>query len=226
MGRKKKLIQFEQNKTFNHVVEPKWETVMKDEFEWQGKWNEFFGNDNPIVIELGCGKGEYTVGLAKQYPNKNFIGIDVKGNRLWSGAKTVEEDGMKNAAFLRSRIDYIEKFFAADEVSEIWLTFSDPHPKRPRRRLTSSKFIGQYRQFLKPDATIHMKTDNRLLFNFTLEQIHTHDYKCGPYSFDVYRELEKFPKDIQKALEIKTYYETLFSNKGFRINYLNFQLNG
>ncbi len=211
----------------DHVVEPSYNEVLDTQHELSGKWNkQFFKNNNPIVLELGCGKGEYTVGLARKYPDKNFIGVDIKGNRIWRGAKTAEKEGLKNVGFLRSKVDFIDKFFAENEVSEIWLTFSDPQPKKPRKRLSSDKYLDFYRAFLKPNAKINLKTDNRLLTNYTLEQVEKHGFELHELSYDIYAEWAKFSPELQKQLEIETYYEQLFKSKGYRINFISFSLNG
>ncbi|TXC78924.1 tRNA (guanosine(46)-N7)-methyltransferase TrmB [Luteibaculum oceani] len=222
---KRKKKQFAENKLFDHVIEPSFSEILNKKHELIGKWHqEVFKNDNPIVLELGCGKGEYSVGLGRKYPEKNFLGVDIKGNRIWRGAKTVHEEGLNNVAFLRSKVDFIDRFFAPDEVSEIWLTFSDPQPKKPRKRLTSDKYLDFYKGFLKKDGLIHLKTDNRLLFNYTLEQIQKHKFTLHFRSFDIYHEWDSIPSEMQKQLEIKTYYEQLFMGKGFRINYLCFSM--
>ena len=169
---KTKLEHFADMKTMDCVFEPLLETLQGDTFPLKGKWNkEFFKNDNPIIVELGCGKGEYTVELAKKYPNKNYIGIDVKGARIWYGADTVRTLELKNAAFVRLRIDFILSIFEENEVDEIWLTFSDPQKEKPRKRLTSKMFMDRFRKILKPDGLIHLKTDSDILFESTEEQI-------------------------------------------------------
>jgi len=171
MGQKKKLQRFADISSMDWVIEPTMEDIKDGTFPLKGKWHkEVFKNDNPIVLELGCGKGEYAVGLGKKYPDKNFIGVDIKGARIWYGANTVREEKLENIAFLRTRIDFIEAFFDENEIDEIWLTFSDPQRKRPRKRLTSRLFIGRYMKFLKKGGIIHLKTDSDLLFESTLEQ--------------------------------------------------------
>ena len=186
---KDKLKRFAEVETFHNVFQPSMEEA-KAGFKMKGSWHkEYFKNDNPIVLELGCGRGEYTVGMAKMFPNKNFIGIDIKGSRLWRGAKTGVEEGIKNMAFVRSKIDFIEYLFDKDEVSEIWLTFSDPQPKRPRKRLTSRLFIERYKNIMRPNGIVNIKTDSDLLFEFTLEQIEEYRYKKLLSSWDVYGEL-------------------------------------
>ncbi len=220
---KKKQPKFAENLTFPHLFQPELPEVLEGRFPLKGKWSrEFFKNDNPIVIELGCGKGEYTIGLGQAAAEKNYIGIDIKGARLWRGSKTVKEKAISNVAFIRTKIEFIEGFFGEGEVDEIWLTFSDPQPQKPRKRLTSKAFIDRYLKILKPGGTIHLKTDSRLLFNYTMEQIEEFGYKAGPYTFNLYNELEKFPEDFRNTLQIKTFYEKMWLEKGFPINYVSF----
>ena len=219
---KDKLKRFEEIKTFPNVLEP----PVMETYTNKGKWHqEIFKNDKPIVLELGCGKGEYSVGLAKLYPNKNFVGIDIKGNRIYIGAKECLEKGIDNVMFLRTRIDFINNFFDANEVDEIWLTFSDPQPKKPRKRLSSKLFIDRYRKFLKKDGKIHMKTDSDLLFEFTEEEIKAHKYKCHELTWDVYGDYYNGLSEQEKKLfEIRTHYEKLFTSKGAIIKYCCFSL--
>jgi len=220
-----KLKQFAENETFDHVVEPPFEQVWNNQFPLKGVWNkEHFAKKQPIILELGCGKGEYTVGLAKLYPNNNFIGLDIKGYRIWTGASQALELGLDNVSFLRSKVDLGDKLFGENEVDEIWLTFSDPQPKRAKKRLTSPFFINQYKKFLKPGGIIHLKTDSRLLANYTLEQIEEHQYALINYSFRVHEELNIFPEDIREALDMETYFEGLWRAKGYPINYVSFRL--
>lgn len=219
---KDKLKRFEEIKTFPNVLEP----PVMETYTNKGKWHqEIFKNDKPIVLELGCGKGEYSVGLAKLYPDKNFVGIDIKGNRIYIGAKECLEKGIDNVMFLRTRIDFINNFFDTNEIDEIWLTFSDPQPKKPRKRLSSKLFIDRYRKFLKEDGKIHMKTDSDLLFEFTEEEIKAHKYKCHELTWDVYGDYHNGLSDQEKKLfEIRTHYEKLFTSKGSVIKYCCFSL--
>ena len=219
---KDKLKRFEEIKTFPNVLEP----PVMETYTNKGKWHqEIFKNDKPIVLELGCGKGEYSVGLAKLYPDKNFVGIDIKGNRMYIGAKECLEKGIDNVMFLRTRIDFINNFFDTNEVDEIWLTFSDPQPKKPRKRLSSKLFIDRYRKFLKEDGKIHMKTDSDLLFEFTEEEIKAHKYKCHELTWDVYGDYQNGLSEQEKKLfEIHTHYEKLFTSKGSVIKYCSFSL--
>ena len=223
---KKKLFRFDEMKTMSCVFEPAMEIVENDAFHLKGKWREqYFKNKNPLVLELGCGKGEYSVGLGRRYPERNYVGVDIKGARMWYGAKSVLAEGLHNVAFLRTRIDFIDKFFGADEVDEIWLTFSDPQPHKPNKRLTSAHFIGLYKRFLKPGGVIHLKTDNDLLFESTLEQIEQHAYILLEKTFDLYGEvITALDIETKENLGIKTYYEGLFSAKGFKIKYCRFKV--
>lgn len=219
---KDKLKRFEEIKTFPNVLEP----PVMETYKYKGRWHqEIFKNDKPIVLELGCGKGEYSVGLAKMYPDKNFVGIDIKGNRIYIGAKECIEEGIDNVMFLRTRIDFINNFFDTDEIDEIWLTFSDPQPKKPRKRLSSKLFIDRYRKFLKKNGKIHVKTDSDLLFEFTEEEIEAHKYKCHELTWDLYGEYhEQLSEQQKKLFEIRTHYEKLFSSKGSVIKYCCFSL--
>ena len=220
MGSKKKLVKFAENLTFKHLFQPTYDEV-KDNFSMKGKWNhEFFKNDNPIVLELACGKGEYTVGLAEKYPDKNFIGIDYKGARLWRGAKTSHESKMNNVAFVRTKIQLINKIFAKNEVDEIWITFPDPQPKKTNKRLTSTKFLSKYSKIIKMDGLFHLKTDSLLLFDYTLEVIEQANHNLVEAIKDLYNNA-----DFDEVKSIKTHYEKLFSEQGFSINYLKFSLN-
>jgi tRNA (guanine-N7-)-methyltransferase len=175
---KDKLARWAEMKSFNNVIEPLTEEVFAKDYPLKGNWNEFiFKNENPVILELGCGKGEYTVGLATRFPINNYIGIDIKGARMWRGSKTAHENEIHNAAFLRTRIEFINSFFSQDEVNEIWITFPDPHPRRRNagKRLTSPSFLNSYRPFLKDHGIVHLKTDNKDLYNYTFEVIKHND---------------------------------------------------
>lgn len=210
----KKLIRFEAIKNFSNVLEhPQW---MKE------KWNDYFRNDNPITLELACGKGEYAVGLGKLFPERNFIGIDIKGNRIWRGAKTALDEGLNNVAFVRTIIDQITDYFGKDEVSEIWITFPDPQLRlsKAKKRLTHPKFLRLYQQILIPNGLINLKTDSPDLYQFTKTVINLFQLELLHDSDDVYSASE-----ISKELSIKTYYESLDIAKSNRIHYLQFRLN-
>ena len=224
---KNKLKHFADMKTMDFVFEPDIDSIKNDLFPLKGKWHqEFFKNDNPIVLELGCGKGEYTVDLAKKYPDINYIGIDIKGARIWYGANEVRVNQMANVSFVRTKVDFITAIFSEKEVDEIWLTFSDPQKEKPRKRLTSELFINRYKKLLKPGGIIHLKTDSDILFDYTLEEIEKNGYQLIAYSWDVYKDLvPKMSQEMQDILNIKTNYEKIFSEKGFKIKYCSFQVN-
>lgn len=223
MGKDKRR-RFEENLTFGNMVQPDFDDIFGKEHALKGNWRrDFFRNDNPVVLELGCGRGEYTVALAAQYPGMNFIGVDIKGARMWRGAKTAAEAGMGNAAFLRTRIEFIDSFFGADEVDGIWITFPDPQPKKQRvkKRLTSPGFLAMYAKFLKPGAKIHLKTDSVLMHDYT-KAVTAHNSlpveACCP---DIYgQEL------ADGILSVRTAYEERFLGEGRAITYLRFTLAG
>lgn len=219
---KDKLRRFALMKDYSNVFEP----VINAPFPLKGKWrSDYFHNDNPIVLELGCGKGEYTVGLAKHFPHKNFIGVDIKGARMFIGASEALEKKMENVAFLRTKIDFIVDYFAENEVDEIWLTFSDPQPKKPRKRLSSPLFIERYKKILKPGGIVHMKTDSDILFEYTEEQIKENGYECLELTWDLYGSLpETIDPQTRDIFHIKTHYEQLFTAKGSVIKYCKFKI--
>jgi tRNA (guanine-N7-)-methyltransferase len=191
----------------------------------KGKWrSDHFRNEHPIVLELGCGKGEYTIGLAKNNPGKNYIGVDIKGNRIWTGAKEALDNSMQNVAFLRTRIDFIEHCFGQAEVNEIWLTFPDPQPQktRIRKRLTNMIFIRRYQKFLKPGGLIHLKTDSTSFYEYTLEVIKENKFELLFHTDDLYTNC---PPGREELTAIKTYYEKLFTEKGEKIKYCCFKIN-
>jgi tRNA (guanine-N7-)-methyltransferase len=229
MGQKNKLAKWADNLTFGNVYQPKTAEVLNANYHLKGKWDtEVFKNSHPIVLELGCGKGEYSVGLAKHFPNKNFIGLDIKGNRIWKGAKEAFEKNMNNVVFIRTRIDFITSLFDENEVDEIWITFPDPQPKDrlARKRLTSPLFIERYKQILKPNGIIHLKTDHEGFFRYTLEEIEAHNYHLIEHTFNLYGEkIADLDEKTRNILSIKTFYENLFSQKGHSIHYLKFQVN-
>ena len=217
---KNKHLRFRENETFTLLYQPALEEVFRRDFRLKGMWREqVFHNANPIVLELGCGKGEYTIALARRFPEKNFIGVDIKGARLWRGAKTATEQQLQNVAFIRTRIDFIESFFAPREVDEIWITFPDPQPKAARKRLTSPLFLTRYRKFLTPGGHIHLKTDSRLLHDYTKALAAHNHLKVWASSADIYG--TGFADDV---LSIKTHYEQLFLKKGLPITYLEFDI--
>lgn len=222
-----KLEKFRQNETFACLLQPKMEELFRKDFRLKGKWqSEEFKNSNPITLELGCGKGEYTVSLAKLFPNRNFIGMDIKGARLWKGAKEVEESGIKNVRFLRTNIDFIEWIYGQDEVSEIWITFADPQLRSPRKRLSGSMFLERYRKFLKPGGVIHLKTDSRYLHEYTKAVAEQNKLNLICCSTDVYKEAENTSQPFPKELTtVQTFYEQYFLKMGLPITYLSFQLN-
>lgn len=221
---KNKLKRFAENATFDHVVQPTREEIINN-FPLKGNWNkDFFKNDNPIVVELGCGKGEYSVGLGKAYPNKNFIGVDIKGARIWRGAKTANEETIKNVGFLRTQIELIEYAFAKDEVSEIWITFPDPQIKfrRKKHRLTHPEFLERYKKVLKPDGFVHLKTDSEFLHGYTLGVLQEKDYHIEMSNHDIYN---KSTYDLPEYLyQIQTHYEKLYLKEDKKITYIKFQL--
>lgn len=198
---------------------------IKEGFPLSGKWHkEYFKNENPIVLELGCGKGEYSVGLAKNNPNKNYIGVDIKGNRIWTGASEALNSKLNNVAFVRTRIDFIDHCFSENEISEIWITFPDPQPQktRARKRLTHMMFINRYKKFLKPGGLIHLKTDSTSFYEYTLEVIAENKFTLLFYTNDLYNNC---PAGREELINIKTHYEKLFTDKGEKIKYCCFQIN-
>ena len=202
---KNKLAKFGEMESFPHVFQYTFSALKAtgETFPMKGKWSEFFGNGNPIVLELGCGRGEYTVALAELFPEKNFIGVDIKGARMWAGAKESFQKGMKNVAFIRTNIEIIDAFFAPDEVAEIWLTFPDPQMKKVRKRLTSTRFMDLYQKFVVDGGLIHLKTDSNFLYQYTCEMVKANHYKVEFQNDDLYH--SDFSDD--RILSIKTFYE-------------------
>lgn len=221
---KGKLAKFADMERFENVFQYPYSVVDDVPFDMKGKWREmYFHNDNPIVLELGCGKGEYTVELAKLYPEMNFIGVDIKGARMWTGAKKAIEEGQKNVAFLRTNIEIIDRFFAEDEVQEIWLTFSDPQMKNPRKRLTSTYFMNRYRHFLVDGGIIHLKTDSNFLFTYTTYMVDANHLPVLFRTEDLYHQ-EGIDEETRKILSIQTYYESMWIERGLNIKYQKFAL--
>jgi tRNA (guanine-N7-)-methyltransferase len=221
---KNKLARFAENLAFEHVVQPAFGELVQGGFPLKGRWNiDFFEREAPLVLELGCGGGEYTVGLARLYPERNFIGVDIKGARLWRGARTAKEEGRMNVGFLRTRVDHLLKCFGACEADEIWLTFSDPQIGKARKRLTSPLFLDRYKQVLKPGGAIHLKTDSPLLYEYTLEVIAEHALVVHEQSADVYADLVlRVSPEEQAVLNIRTYYEQMWLKEGRTIHYVRF----
>ncbi len=223
---KNKLAKFADMATYPHVVEAPGIAVDETPFPLRGRWHqEFFHNDNPIVLELGCGRGEYTVGLGRLYPEKNFIGVDIKGSRMWTGATESLNEGMTNVGFLRTHIEFIQRFFAPGEVSEIWLTFSDPQMKKATKRLTSTYFLERYRQFLIDGGLIHLKTDSNFLYTYTNFLVEANALPVEFRTADLYHTLEaETDEEVRRILAIKTYYEQQWMARGLAIKYLKFRL--
>ena len=218
---KNKLKKFADMDSFEHVFQCSYnELTTGASFPLKGRWNDdFFHNENPIVLELGCGKGEYTVELAQRFPNKNFIGIDIKGARMWTGAKLSMEQGLKNVAFIRTEINAIQHFFATNEVSEIWITFADPQMKKVNKRLTSTLFLNLYKQILASDGQINLKTDSNFLFTYTSALVELNKLPLVVKTDNLYK---THPNDT--ILSIKTYYEKQWIARGLTIKYLQFSL--
>jgi tRNA (guanine-N7-)-methyltransferase len=219
---KNKLARWTEFGSYDNVIQPEIGEVSGKDHPKKGLWKkEIFRNENPVVLELGCGKGEYTVGLATRFPEKNYIGVDIKGARMWRGAKTANEQKLSNVAFLRTRIEFIASFFSENEVDEIWITFPDPHPggRNSNKRLTSPWFLNSYRKFLKNKGIVHLKTDNTELYDYTKKVITENKLGIIISTDDLYS--ENLSDDI---LSIKTHYEKIFLNEGLKINYISFNL--
>ena len=230
---KGKLQKFAEMETFKNVFQYPYGVISEVSFEMKGHWREqYFHNDNPIVLELGCGKGEYTVGLARVYPNINFIGVDIKGARIYTGAKQALEEGLENVAFLRTSIEIIDRFFSEDEVQEIWLTFSDPQMKNVHKRLTSTFFMNRYRRFLIDGGVVHLKTDSNFLFTYTTYMVNVNKLPVLFRTEDLYgNELgegsvaeAQMDDKTREILGIHTYYENQWIERGLNIKYMKFQL--
>ena len=220
---KGKLAKFAEMAANPLVIEPRYDpNADTAHFELQGHWaHDFFHNDNPIILELGCGRGEYTVGLAQQNPHRNYIGIDIKGSRMWTGATQAHQSDMANVAFLRTNIEFVWQFFAPNEVSEIWLTFSDPQMKKATKRLTSTYFLNRYRRFLADQGIIHLKTDSNFLFTYTQEMLRANHITPEVSTRNLYSDTTA---GIDEARSLQTYYESMWRSRGIDIKYLRFRL--
>jgi tRNA (guanine-N7-)-methyltransferase len=222
VGSKNKLKRFRENETFSNVIQPTREEVFSNSHRLKGNWKkDFFKNNNPIVLELGCGKGEYSVNLAKANPNKNFLGIDIKGARFWRGAKTALEDTINNVGFLRTQIELIDHLFDENEVDEIWITFPDPQIKykRTKHRLTNTEFLAKYKKILKPEGIVHLKTDSEFMHGYTLGLLHGLDEIIEYAHHDVYGN-DQSPKEVT---EIQTFYESQYLEVNKKITYVRFK---
>ncbi|MEC8323726.1 MAG: tRNA (guanosine(46)-N7)-methyltransferase TrmB [Bacteroidota bacterium] len=223
MGSKNKLKRFKENETFDHVFQPKRETLLENKFILKGQWQQkFFKNKNPLVLELGCGKGEYAIGLAEKFPYKNYIGIDVKGARFWRGAKTAKENQLSNVAFVRAQIELIGFLFEANEVDEIWITFPDPQIKykRGKHRLTNPDFLKRYKHILNQTGVVHLKTDSEYMHGYTLGLLQGLGHEIQYANHNVYHQ-EGSPDEVT---EIQTFYEKTYLEKGKAITYLRFKI--
>lgn len=216
---KNKLAKFANMEAYPHVFQYPFAVLQEKGFEMKGKWNEkFFKNSNPIILELGCGKGEYTVGLAKLYPDNNFIGVDIKGARMWSGAKQSLEEGLSNVAFLRTHIELLTHFFEEGEVSEIWITFPDPQMNKVNRRMTSTRFMKLYGQLIKPNGVIHLKSDSNFMFTYTSQMVGLNNQRVLFKTDDLYHS-----ELVDDVLTIKTFYEQQWIARGLNIKYIKFE---
>ena len=221
---KGKLAKFADMEKYENVFQYPYSVVEHVPFDMQGRWREdYFHNDHPIVLELGCGKGEYTVGLARMFPDINFIGVDIKGARMWTGATQALNEGLGNVAFLRTNIEIIECFFSPGEVQEIWLTFSDPQMKNPRKRLSSTYFMERYRKFLVDGGIVHLKTDSNFLFTYTRLMVEKNGLPMLLCTDDLYH-FEQVDEATRQILSIHTYYENMWIERGLNIKYMKFRL--
>ena len=223
MGSKNKLKRFKENETFINVFQPSREEVVNNLFEHKGKWaSTFFKNDNPIIVELGCGKGEYTIGLAEKNPNTNYVGIDIKGARFWRGAKTAVENGLPNVAFVRTQIELINHIFDNQEIDEIWITFPDPQIKykRTKHRMTNSEFLQLYKKILKPNGIVNLKTDSEFMHGYTLGLLHGEGHEVIYANHNVYVN-EGAPKEVTS---IQTFYEKQYLEINKAITYIRFKI--
>lgn len=224
MGSKNKLKRFKENERFLNVIQPTRDQLINAQFNLKGQWRpQFFKNENPLVLELGCGKGEYSVALAQKYPNKNFIGIDIKGARFWRGAKTAIQENISNVAFLRTQIELIDYAFAQNEVDEIWITFPDPQIKykRTKHRMTNSTFLKRYKSILKPEGVVNLKTDSEFMHGYTLGLLHGEGHEVLYANHNVYKQ-EGSPDEVTS---IQTFYEAHYLEKNKAITYIRFKIN-
>lgn len=221
---KGKLEKFAEMETFKNVFQYPFSVLENVPFDMKGHWcDDYFKNNHPIVLELGCGKGEYTVGLARLFPDVNFIGVDIKGARMWTGAKQALAEGLDNVAFLRTNIEMIDRFFAPDEVREIWLTFSDPQMKNARKRLSSTYFMNRYRHFLVDGGVVHLKTDSNFLFTYTSLMVEKNQLPLLQKTADLYHTAD-VDEATRHILSIQTYYESMWMERGLNIKYIKFRL--
>lgn len=221
---KGKLEKFAEMETFKNVFQYPFSVLENVPFDMKGHWcDDYFKNNHPIVLELGCGKGEYTVGLARLFPDVNFIGVDIKGARMWTGAKQALAEGLDNVAFLRTNIEMIDRFFAPDEVREIWLTFSDPQMKNARKRLSSTYFMNRYRRFLVDGGVVHLKTDSNFLFTYTSLMVEKNQLPLLQKTADLYHTAD-VDEATRHILSIQTYYESMWMERGLNIKYIKFRL--
>lgn len=223
MGSKNKLKRFKENETFHNVIQPSREDLLADNFSLKGKWSQdFFKNNNPIILELGCGKGEYTIALAKRNPNYNYIGVDIKGSRFWRGAKTAVENNMSNVAFLRTQIELIENAFDKEEVSEIWITFPDPQIKykRTKHRLTNAEFLARYKNIMKENGVVNLKTDSEFMHGYTLGLLHGAGHEVIYANHNIYKN-EGAPEEVTS---IQTFYESQYLEQNKPITYIQFRI--
>ncbi|MCT4615902.1 MAG: tRNA (guanosine(46)-N7)-methyltransferase TrmB [Marinifilaceae bacterium] len=217
---KNKLKKFAQMETFENVFQPTHDDLWQKDYHLKGKWNkEVFKNDNPIILELGCGKGEYTIGLGERQPETNFIGIDIKGARIWKGALSALNEDMNNVRFIRTKIEMLDSIFAEGEISEVWITFPDPQMKNHKKRLTGSRMLQSYKKFLKQDAFINLKTDSDFLYNYTNELIRINNLEKLEDINDIYSSV-----DEKHILSIRTFYENQFLTRGITSKYLKFKI--
>ncbi|HET8752925.1 MAG TPA: tRNA (guanosine(46)-N7)-methyltransferase TrmB [Salinimicrobium sp.] len=224
MGSKNKLKRFRENETFGNVLQPSRVELLENQFPLKGNWRkDFFKNENPLVLELGCGKGEYSIALAKEFPQKNFLGIDIKGARFWRGAKTALEEKIENVGFIRTQIELVDKVFEENEVDEIWITFPDPQIKykRTKHRMTNPEFLQKYKKILKPEGTINLKTDSEFMHGYTLGLLQGQGHEILQANHDVYKNVYS-PKEV---VGIQTFYEKQYLERGKSITYIQFRLN-